>query len=132
MRLISIAALVVAMAATNAAKAPAEATDPGAQAFADNCAACHQPEGQGIAGAFPALAKNKFVVGDPRTVAATLLNGRGGMPAFADSLADEDLAAAVSYVRHSWGNKAAPIPVETFAAVRNAPKAAPGKPIPGH
>ncbi|WP_293972943.1 cytochrome c [Sphingomonas sp.] len=99
--------------------APAFAAPDGKALFAENCSACHQAAGEGIAGAFPALAKNKFVVGDPKLVAATVLNGRGGMPAFRDSLKDDELAATVSFVRSSWGNKAPPIPAATFAAVRN-------------
>jgi cytochrome c6 len=111
--------------------APALAAPDGAAVFAGNCAACHQAQGQGIEGAFPALAKNKFVVGDPKLVAATVLNGRGGMPAFRDSLKDEDLAAAVSYVRVSWGNKAPAIPPATFAAVRTG-AAKVERPMPVH
>jgi mono/diheme cytochrome c family protein len=54
----------------------------GAALFKQNCAACHQPQGQGVPGAFPALTGNAFVQGDPKAVASVLLNGRGGMPNF--------------------------------------------------
>ena len=111
--------------------APALAAPDGKALFAANCAACHQPEGQGIAGAFPALAKNKFVVGDPKAVAATLLNGRGGMPAFRDSLKDDELAATLSFVRANWGNKATAIPAQTFATVRTG-KVKTDRPMPVH
>ena len=99
--------------------APAAATGPadGAALFAANCAACHQPEGQGIPGAFPALAGDPFVVGDPKPVVLTLLNGRGGMPTFRDDLKDDQLAAIISYVRASWGNKA---PADRRGDVRRA------------
>jgi cytochrome c6 len=111
--------------------APALAAPDGKALFAANCAACHQPAGQGIPGAFPALARNKFVVGDPKLVAATVLNGRGGMPAFRDSLKDDQLAATLSFVRSNWGNKAPPIPVATFAAVRTG-KMKTERPMPVH
>jgi cytochrome c6 len=104
----------------------------GAELFAANCAACHQPMGEGIEGAFPKLAGNAFVSGNPKPVIATLLNGRGGMPAFRDDLKDEQLSAIVSYVRASWGNKAAPITTAEFAALRNGDKAAIDRPIPAH
>lgn len=113
---------------------PATATGPadGAALFAANCAACHQPEGQGIPGAFPALAGDKFVVGDPKPVVLTLLNGRGGMPTFRDDLKDDQLAAIISYVRASWGNAAAPIDAASFASLRAGEKTASDRPIPAH
>jgi cytochrome c6 len=111
--------------------APALAAPDGSALYAANCSACHQPSGQGITGAFPALAKDKFVGGDPKLVAATVLNGRGGMPAFRDSLNDDQLAATVSFVRSSWGNKAPAIPPATFAAVRTG-KMKTDRPMPVH
>ena len=104
----------------------------GAELFAANCAACHQPMGEGIEGAFPKLAGSAFVTGDPKAVATTLLNGRGGMPAFRDDLKDDQLAAVATYVRGSWGNSAAPITTAEFAALRNGDKAAIERPIPAH
>ncbi|MFW2829299.1 c-type cytochrome [Sphingomonas sp. ID0503] len=104
----------------------------GAAVFANNCAACHQANGKGIPGAFPALAGDKFVTGDPRAVALTLLNGRGGMPAFAEVLKDDELAAVANYIRSTWGNKAAPVPPALFAAGRKGGKAILSRPIPAH
>lgn len=117
-----------------AAQAPS-GTQPGvdgAALFETNCAACHQPKGEGIEGAFPALAGNPFVKGDGNAVAATVLNGRGGMPAFRDDLKDDQLAAVVSYVRGSWGNAATPIAAETVAALRSGAKSTIDRPIPAH
>ena len=88
--------------------------------FAENCAACHQPKGEGIAGAFPALAKNAFVKGDPKVVAATILNGRGGMPSFRSDLSDAEIAAVLTFVRASWGNKAVPVTPVVVASARSA------------
>jgi cytochrome c6 len=117
-----------------AAQAPAgtQAGSDGAPLFEANCAACHQSKGEGIAGAFPALAGNAFVTGDPKPVVQTLLNGRGGMPAFRDDLKDDQLAAIVSFVRASWGNKAPPIAPADFAAGRAGDKAQLDRPIPAH
>lgn len=113
------------------AATPALAAPDGKALFAANCSACHQAQGEGIEGAFPALAKNKFVVGDPKLVASTVLNGRGGMPAFRDSLQDDQLSAILSFVRSSWGNKAPPISSDTFAAVRTG-KMKVERPMPVH
>jgi mono/diheme cytochrome c family protein len=86
--------------------------------FNDNCAACHQRTGQGVPGAFPALAGNPFVQGPHDELAATVLLGRGGMPAYANELTDEQLAAVLTYLRGAWGNTAAPVTTEDIAAAR--------------
>ena len=89
------------------AAAPARAQSPDGKAlFLKNCAACHQATGKGIPGAFPALAGSKFVTGDHAEVATVLLKGRGGMPDFSENISDADMAAILTYVRSSWGNKA--------------------------
>jgi len=98
---------------------PALAQD-GATLFSQSCAACHQPQGQGIPGAFPALVNNTFVQGDPHQVAHVILNGRGGMPKFSGDLTDDQIAAVATYVRGTWGNKAGPVTTAVVTAERNA------------
>lgn len=93
----------------------------GAAMFAQNCSACHQPMGQGIPGAFPALAGDKFVVGDPKGPAYVVTHGRGGMPNFSADLSDAEVATILSFVRSAWGNSAPPIDAATVASVRGAP-----------
>ena len=106
------AAMVIVAAFAAAATAPSQAqpsatTAPDGKAlFLKNCAACHQATGKGIPGAFPALAGSKFVTGDHAELATVLLKGRGGMPDFSENISDADMAAILSYVRASWGNKA--------------------------
>jgi cytochrome c6 len=105
----------------------------GAALFAENCAACHQPMGQGIPGAFPALAKNVFIKGDPKVVAATILNGRGGMPSFKTDLSDGEIATVLTFVRSSWGNRASPITPVIVASARSSKMAeAPRKLMQAH
>jgi cytochrome c6 len=79
------------------------------QDYLDNCSACHQPEGAGIQGIFPALVGNPLVKGDPSELARTIMAGRNGMPSFRHDLSDEQLAAIVSHIRTSWGNAAKPV-----------------------
>ncbi|MDB5962785.1 MAG: cytochrome c family protein, partial [Massilia sp.] len=112
------------LAATFHAGAPAvaQAVD-GKTLFAKNCAACHQASGAGIPGAFPALKGNTYLQGDPDPVIATVLKGRAGMPAFAVSLDDTQLAAVLTYARGAWGNKAGAVTAEQTAAVRGAANA---------
>lgn len=112
--------LALLAAATQAgAQALAQTVD-GKSLFAKNCAACHQASGAGIPGAFPALKGNKFVLGEPGAVIATVLKGRGGMPTFASSIDDDKLALVLSYVRQSWGNGAAPVSAQEVQSVRAA------------
>jgi cytochrome c6 len=100
---------------------PAAAAVPGEALYNDNCAACHQKAGQGIPGAFPALKGDKIALGDPKAVAFLLMTGRGGMPAFKDSLSDPELASVMTYVRQAWGNKGKPMAVADFAKARTGP-----------
>ena len=92
----------------------------GATLFAQNCAACHQKNGEGIKGAYPALAGDKLAQGSPDVLAKTVLYGRGGMPAFAADLADPTIAKILTYVRSSWGNKAGPISPAVLTHMRVA------------
>jgi len=124
------AALLVALVAAHAAAAQTN----GATLFAQNCAACHQAQGQGVPGAFPALAGNTFVQGDQKAVASVLLHGRGGMPNFSEDLSNENIAAVLTYVRSAWGNHAPPVDVAAVAAVRGGAAASRDAPsvLPGH
>ncbi len=101
--------------------APALAQTDGAGLFQQNCSACHQAQGQGVPGAFPALAGNKFVQGDPKGPAYVVTHGRGGMPNFSGDLDDDQIAKILSFVRSSWGNTAAPLNAALVASVRGAP-----------
>jgi cytochrome c oxidase subunit 2 len=79
----------------------------GAKVFADNCAACHQADGKGLAPAFPPLDGSKVVLGPKAEQIATVLNGRPNtaMAAFGKQLSDTDLAAVITYTRNAWSNK---------------------------
>ncbi|HEY7787855.1 MAG TPA: cytochrome c oxidase subunit II, partial [Casimicrobiaceae bacterium] len=89
----------------------------GAQVFNANCAACHQPAGTGNAAiGAPALVGDKVVLGPAQHQIDVVLNGQtngvvqsapggGKMPSW-KQLSDVDIAAAISYTRNSWGNKA--------------------------
>ena len=91
----------------------------GEKVFSANCAACHQANGKGVAGAFPALAGSAFVNGPADAVVKTLLEGRKGtaMASF-KQLSDTELAAVADYVRNSWGNSNAEpvLPAQVKAA----------------
>jgi cytochrome c6 len=105
------------------AQAPAPAD--GKSLFAKNCAACHQANGRGIPGAFPALVASPVAIGPADAAAEVLLKGRGGMPDFSTSLDDADIAAVLTYARSSWGNRAPPIAGAEVATRRAALQVAP-------
>ena len=97
--------------------------------YLSNCAACHQPTGAGLAGAFPPLADADYLKGSRKDVLATALFGRSGpitvngqeydgvMPSMG-YLSDQNLADVLTYVLASWGNSGAAVSVAEVAALR--------------
>ncbi|AMO22029.1 cytochrome c [Ramlibacter solisilvae] len=94
-----------------------EMADRGAKIYQKHCAQCHGDKGEGVAGAYPALAGNR-AINLPVTAnlvqivlggafpPATAGNPRPfGMPPFATVLSDQDVAAVLSHIRNSWGNQ---------------------------
>ena len=121
LRVLSVALVAVALPIGSGAQTPPAAPAApmaGDVVYANNCAACHQPKGEGIAGPFPALAANKLVTGPPDALTITVLVGRGGMPAFKNELNDTDMAALLTYIRTTWGNQASPVTPADVAAAR--------------
>jgi ubiquinol-cytochrome c reductase cytochrome b subunit len=110
--------------------AVAAAGPDGSKIFASNCASCHGASGQGTPGTFPPLAGNPFVTGDPSKVIAVLENGMHGavniegqqyngvMPAWKGTLKPAEIAAVITYIRSSWGNKASPVTEAQVKAAR--------------
>lgn len=72
-----------------------------------NCAACHQANGMGIPGAFPAINGSRIATGPIDEHIKVVVNGRPGtaMAAFGAQLAEADIAAVVTFQRNAWGNK---------------------------
>jgi mono/diheme cytochrome c family protein len=115
--------------AAAAVAAPTGPTDPGQQVFTTVCAACHQADAKGLAGAFPALANSEWVNGDPETPIRVVLAGLSGpikvigadynsmMPP-PPGLDDEKIANVLTYVRSNFGNKASAITKDQVAAMR--------------
>lgn len=78
----------------------------GGEIFQSVCAACHQPNGEGMPPMYPALKGSKTATGPVNEHINTVLNGRPGtaMQAFKDQMSDEDLASVITYERNSFGN----------------------------
>jgi len=81
---------------------------PGKAVYDTSCTACHQAGGQGIPGAFPALAGGSVTVGPIEEHMKIVLYGKPGtaMVGFGQQLSDADAAALVTYERNAWGNAA--------------------------
>jgi len=80
----------------------------GEQVYAANCAACHQVNGEGIPGTFPAIKGSPVATGAVDAHIDIVMNGKAGtaMQAFAAQLDDTDIAAVVTYQRNALGNAA--------------------------
>ena len=78
----------------------------GEKAYIANCAACHQPQGQGIPGVFPALKDSPIALGDVGAHIDIVVNGKPGtaMQGYGKQLRLKDLAAIITYERNAWGN----------------------------
>jgi len=102
----------------------------GKQVYENKCAACHQLTGEGLPGVFPPLKGSAVVTApDPTEHIRTVLRGLSGktiggmayasaMPAFADQLTDEEIAAVLTHERTSWGQQARPVKPEDVIARR--------------
>jgi mono/diheme cytochrome c family protein len=117
----------------------------GARTYDTSCGGCHQRSGRGIAGGFPPLAGHApevfaqkggaflarlvlFGMTGPIEVEGTQYNGN--MPAWADSLKDDEIAAVIDHVLTAWDNEAhlpkdfKPIVPADIAAARDENKTA--------
>jgi mono/diheme cytochrome c family protein len=105
----------------------------GAKIYDTHCKACHRSNGEGRPPDYPPLAKNQSI-----TMKSTMnpirmvLNGGFppgtesnprpyGMPQFSHLLSDQEVAAVVTYIRQSWGNRASAVPAWDVAAARGMP-----------
>ena len=101
------------------------------------CITCHQPDGKGLeVSGFPPLTGSKWVLGNedrlikltlkglygPIEVAGKKYPGQVPMTPFGGMLKDDEIAAVLTYVRNSFGNKAAPISTEKVKKIRAAIK----------
>lgn len=86
----------------------AELMERGESVYKGSCASCHQANGQGIPGAFPALAGSPVAVGPIEKHIDVVVNGvpNTAMAGYGSLLSDTDIAAVVTYERNAFGNTA--------------------------
>jgi mono/diheme cytochrome c family protein len=105
------------------------------------CNTCHQPDGKGLsASGFPPIAGTPWVTGSEERLIKLVLNGLHGpidvlgqkyggqvpMTPFGGLLNDEEVAAVVTYVRNSFGNKASVVSAGQVKKVRDDTKSKSG------
>ncbi|WP_084122944.1 copper-containing nitrite reductase [Aquiflexum balticum] len=105
-----------------------ELIDAGKKIYMQACFACHQANGEGLANAFPPLAKADYLNADENRAIDVLLHGLSGevtvngkkynsiMPS--QQLKDEEVAAVLTYVYNSWGNNGSEITPEMVSKRR--------------
>jgi len=102
----------------------------GKAVYENVCGLCHGNDGMGKPGQAPPFARSEWALGNPNRMIRIPLAGLAGpiqvngqewnlaMPAMGAALPDDDLAAVLTYIRQSWGNKASAVTPEQVKAVR--------------
>lgn len=100
-----------------------------------HCATCHLTHGKGNANVYPSLVGSPWVTGSEDRLIKMALHGMWGkitvngktydpsrgvppMTAFRSLLKDDELAAVLTFVRNTWGNKAEAVSPESVKRVR--------------
>lgn len=93
----------------------------GQKLYTQNCASCHQPNGEGLKGAFPSLKGSPIVLGnDLELYVNIIMRGYDARPEFAvmsavgtdNNLTPEEVTAIINHEKTSWGNNAEKVKVE--------------------
>lgn len=108
-------------APASASSTGAATSTQGAEIYEARCALCHGKNGEGVPGAYSALAGNRAVLmQNTANLVQVVLHGgfapstQGnprpfGMPPYKLVLDDKSVAAVLTHVRSSWGNQAAAV-----------------------
>ena len=101
----------------------------GKRIYGQTCIACHQAEGQGIASAFPPLAKSDYLNADVDRAIDAVLHGLSGEITVngekynsimtRQTLSNEEVANVLTYVYNSWGNNKTVVTSEMVTKVKN-------------
>jgi mono/diheme cytochrome c family protein len=96
----------------------------GREVYRNLCQACHQADGRGQANLGAPLIESPFALGTASVAIRILLQGKEGptglMPPLGGTLSDEQVAAALTYVRREWGHTASAVTPAAVAAERKA------------
>jgi mono/diheme cytochrome c family protein len=101
--------------------------------YTQNCASCHQVDGHGVQNMNPPLIQTSYILGDKAKLIKIVLNGfnedveingntYSNTMASHDFLKDQEIADVLTYIRHSFGNKASAVSVAMVKSQRAAKK----------
>jgi mono/diheme cytochrome c family protein len=101
--------------------------------YTQNCASCHQVDGHGVQNMNPPLIQTSYVLGDKTKLIKIILNGfnedveingntYSNIMASHDFLKDKEIADVLTYIRHSFGNKASAVSVAMVKSIRATKK----------
>jgi len=105
----------------------------GQTVYEAHCASCHGTHGRGMPPEYPPLAGNPSIqMQSSVNPIRMVLNGGFppgtagnpmpyGMPPFAQSLSDDEVAAVVTYIRAAWGNRGTAVSARDANQLRTAP-----------
>ncbi len=115
--------------AVNTNKSLAEKIASGKLIYTKTCFACHQANGEGIASAFPPLAKSDYLNADVKRAIDIVLNGKTGEITVngdkynsvmtKQTLTNDEVADVLTYVYNSWGNNKTNVTVNQVNQVKN-------------
>ena len=106
----------------------------GGRIYGQYCSSCHMGDGNGnLSSGFPPLTGSEWVLAkDPSRIIRIVLNGVGGpitvkgkeygqvqMLPWRDALKDDEVAAVLTYVRNTWGNKVAAVDPALVKQIRD-------------
>ncbi|PHR72529.1 MAG: nitrite reductase, copper-containing [Lutibacter sp.] len=113
----------------NSNKSLAEKIESGKNIYTKTCFACHQANGEGIAGAFPPLAKSDYLNADVKRSIGIVLHGKTGEITVngkkynsvmtKQTLSSAEIADVMTYIYNSWGNNKTNVSTSDVDAVRN-------------
>jgi mono/diheme cytochrome c family protein len=105
----------------------------GQSVYDRDCASCHGAAGEGKPPHYPPLAGNQSIQMESAVNGIRMVLNGGyppathknpmphGMPPFAVTLSDDQVAAVVSYIRTAWGNRGTPVSAAEANRLRSAP-----------
>lgn len=105
----------------------------GETVYERRCAICHASDGRGMPPEYPPLADNPSIQMESAVNPIRMVLNGGfppgtqgnpkpyGMPPFAQSLSDDEVAAVVTYIRAAWGNRGTPVSARDANQLRTAP-----------
>jgi mono/diheme cytochrome c family protein len=99
--------------------------DAGRTVYQSLCQACHQANGRGVEKLAPSLIGSEFALASSVAIPiGIVLNGKEGsvalMPPLGATLTDEQVAAALTYIRREWGHTASAVDPAAVAQTRKA------------